>query len=671
MIELPHAITSDLAAATQREWLVTNGLGGFASGTVSGVATRRYHGLLVAALAPPRGRHVLVSHLDEWLTLGGARAALSSHAFPGAVHPDGWRRVESFALDPLPVWRLRAGHALLERSVFMVRGENTTVVRYTLLRAPRSALLTVRPFGAFRDFHSHRRVDPAVRVAADVDPEHPGTVRWTPHEGWVTVTLRSPGVFASSPDWWRDFEHAVERERGLDDREDLFTPGEFHLALAPGETAYVTVTSEREAPHDPAAAERDEVARLRSLVPSGETDARVAQLLVGVDAYRADRAEPPALLAGYPWFEDWGRDTLIAFTGAYLVPGRFAEGRALLAAFARYVDRGMVPNRFPDGASGHADYNTVDAPVWLFHAARRYVQYTGDAAFGVGVMLPALREVERWFRAGTRYGIRAGDDGLVYAGDPSSQLTWMDARVGDHAFTPRHGAPVEVNALWHAGLLTLAWLSELAGDHASAARHRAAAARTRESFRARFWNAADHYLYDAVREGGADASVRPNALYAVALPGELLDARQRRAVIDRARDELLVPFALRTLSPRDPAYRGRYAGDPWSRDGAYHQGTAWPFLLGAYTSALVRHASLSGDPSALDGARHAVRSLFEGFDEAVTARGLGHLPEIVEGDPPHRSVGCFAQAWSDAEALRALCEDGLARGPADELKVTG
>jgi predicted glycogen debranching enzyme len=665
MIELPAEILADLEAATRREWLVTNGLGGFAAGTVSGVATRRYHGLLVAALAPPRGRHVLVSHLDETLTVGAAQARLSSHAFPGAVTPDGWRHVAAFSVDPLPRWRVRACGALLERSVFMVRGANTTVVRYTLVEAPRSALLTVRPFGAFRDFHAHAKARPETRIEADVDPAQPGLARWTPHPGWVTVTLRAPGVFTPSPAWWRDFEHAIERERGLDDREDLFTPGEFHLALAPGESAYVTLSSEPSLPDDPAACERDEVSRLRALMPEDERDPRVALLHVAVDAYRADRADPPALLAGYPWFEDWGRDTLIAFTGAYLVPRRFEAGREVLAAFARYVDRGMLPNRFPDGAAGHADYNTVDAPVWFFHAARRYLQYTGDLAFALDVLRPALASVERWFRRGTRYGIHAADDGLVYAGDPNTQLTWMDARVGDHTFTPRHGAPVEVNALWHAGLLTLAWLSRLAGDPDAAARYAADADRTRDAFRARFWNDDTAYLFDAVRGDDRDPSVRPNALYAVALPGELLDAGQRRAVIERARAELLVPFALRTLSPRDPAYRGRYGGDPWHRDGAYHQGTAWPFLLGAYTGALVRHASLAGDAEALDRARRDVLGLFEGLADAVTAQGLGHLAEIFEGDAPHRPVGCFAQAWSDCEALRALYEDGHGRGPVD------
>ena len=665
MIKLPDDVVTDLRAATAREWLVTNGLGGFAAGTVSGVATRRYHGLLVAALAPPRGRHVVVSHLDESLMVRGRTTPLSAHAFPDIVHPAGWRHVAAFALDPLPVWTLRAGGATLERSVFMLRGSNTTVVRYTLRESPGAALLTLRPFGAFRDFHHHRREDPSMKLDAEVDADDPRTARWTPYPGWVTLTMRGQGPFVPSPDWWRSFDHAVERERGLDDREDLATPGEFHVPIGPGETVYFALTVDGSLPNDLAACEAEERARLLALAPAGEGDARVAALHRAVDAYRAECSEPPALLAGYPWFEDWGRDTLIAFTGAYLVTGRFDDGRRVLAAFARYVDQGMLPNRFPDGAAGSADYNTVDAPVWFFHAARRYVQYSGDRDFAVAVLRPALLEVERWFRKGTRYHIRVGGDGLVYAGGVGTQLTWMDARVGDTVFTPRHGAPVEVNALWHAGMLTLAWFAELAGDAADAETHRAEAARVKESFRAKFWNERTGYLHDAVREHERDGSVRPNALYAVALPGELLDAEQRAAVIDRARRELLVPLALRTLSPSDPQYRGRYGGDAWSRDGAYHQGTAWPFLIGAYTGALVRHAQLSGDAEAVAAARAEVLGLFEGLGEALAAQCVGHLAEILEGDAPHRPVGCFAQAWSDCEALRALHEDAYGNGPED------
>jgi predicted glycogen debranching enzyme len=489
----------DLAARTGREWLLTNGLGGYAAGTVSGVATRRYHGLLVAALSPPRGRHVLVSHLDETVVDGYRHTALSSHAFPGAVTPDGWRHITRFALAPLPTWDFAVDDLRIERSIAMLHGTHTVVVRYRHVAGPRAVSLRLRPFGVWRDFHHHTRGSAAAKLAAETDPARPGEAVLRPYPTMPAVRMRAPGVFHPSPDWWRDFEHAAESARGLDDREDAFTPGEFVVALGPAETVYVALTTEATLPDDLGAAFDAEADRLGSLAPADEPDPRVRALLRAVDAYRCDRANPPALLAGYPWFEDWGRDTLIAFTGVYLVPGRYDDARRLLAAFARYVDQGMVPNRFPDGGGGHADYNTVDAPLWLFHAARRYAQYTGDLDFLRDTMAPALEDIVAHYTRGTRYDIRVGADGLVYAGNPGTQLTWMDAKVGDQVFTPRHGAPVEINALWHAGRRTLAWLYDRVGDTARARAHRAAADAHAAAFRAAFWNAPVAYLFDVVR----------------------------------------------------------------------------------------------------------------------------------------------------------------------------
>ncbi|MDB4931340.1 MAG: hypothetical protein JWM10_3824 [Myxococcaceae bacterium] len=667
MIHLPAAVLSDLDALTAREWIVSNGLGGYASGTVSGVATRRYHGLLVAALSPPRGRRVLITHLDETLTLRYLRMPLSAHAFPGVVQPEGWRQLVTFAVDPLPRWQWRVGEAVLERTVFMVRGQNTTIVRYTLVDAPGAVALTVRPFGAFRDFHHHAKQNRDARISAVTVSDRPGTVLIKPYEDGPAVLMQSPGVFHPSPDWWRGFQHERERERGLDAEEDLFTPGEYVLALAPGESAHVVLTAEANLPHDLAHLEGSEIARLRALSPTTVGDPRLDQLYRAVDLYRAELARPPAVLAGYPWFEDWGRDTLIAFTGLYLVPKRFAEARELLAAFAKYVDGGMLPNRFPDAGGGKADDNTVDAPMWFLHAARRFVQYTGDLDFARRTLVPAMRDIVEAFRRGTKYNIHQRPDGLVSAGDATTQLTWMDARCGDTVFTPRHGCPVEINALWHAGLRSLAWLSTATGDEAAADRWHREADRVRVAFRERFWNPSLDYPFDVVRDDYRDPAVRPNALYAVALPGDLLSIEQCEAVLRRARAELLVPLAVRTLSPDDPAYKGRYGGDPWSRDSAYHQGTAWPFLLGAYTAAVVRVGRRRGTPEAEAEARAEAGRCYEGLAEGLTSYGLGHLPEVVDGDAPHRAGGCFAQAWSDAEALRGLVEDVAGAGPEDDL----
>ena len=661
MTRLPAPLFADRSALTTREWIAGNGLGGYASGTVSGIATRRYHGLLVAALAPPRGRRVLITHVDETLHDGDRATPLSTHEYPDAVVPDGWRHLVDFAVDPLPRWRWRVGDAVLERCVFMRRGHNTTVLRYTLVEGPRAVLLGVRPFGAFRDFHHHTQQNATARIDAVPLADEPGAVLLTPYAGGPTVVLHAPGPFLPSPSWWKRFHHALERERGLDAEEDLFTPGEFHLAIAPGQSVYVTMRTADSAHPDGAATEAAERARMASLVPPG-VDGTLASLHRAVDVYRADEARPPAVIAGYPWFEDWGRDTLIAFTGLYLVPRRYAAARELLAAFARYADHGMLPNRFPDGGAGHADDNTIDAPMWFLHAARRYVQHTGDTAFARDTLLPAMRGIVESWRAGTRYGIRQRPDGLVEGGDAGTQLTWMDARCGDTVFTPRHGSPVEINALWHAGLRSLDWMGARTGSERGA--WAAEADRMRGAFRERFWNPSLGYLHDVVRDGFTDPSVRPNALYAVGLPGDLLEPAQCEAILRRAREELLVPHAVRTLSPKDPAYRGRYGGDPFSRDGAYHQGTAWPFVLGAYTMAVARHGRRTGT---VDAARAEVRRCLAGLDEAMRSYGVGHLAEIVDGDAPHRPVGCFAQAWSDAEALRAWVEDGDGDGVADEL----
>ncbi len=663
---IPASIVTDLAEATHREWLVTNGLGGYASGTISGIATRRYHGLLVSSLAPPRGRHVMASHLDETVCYRGMVTPLGAHRFGSGFVSDGWQRIESFAVDPFPTWRLRAGDVVIERAVSMQRGRNTTLVRYTTLAAPGAHTLVVRPFLACRPFHEHTHANTSANLHAR---EIASGIVLRPYATLPPVTITAPGIFRADGAWWHDFAHAAETLRGLDDREDLWTPGEFIVALAPGESVYVLLSTEEQLPSDPAGCVSDEATRILALVPTASDPALAsteAMLLRSVDAYRAACAIPPALIAGYPWFEDWGRDTLISFVGAYLVTGQWSAGRDLLEAFARYIDQGLVPNRFPDSGGG-GDYNTVDAPLWYFHAARRYVQYTNDVDTLRAVLYPACCAIATGLRGGAPYGIRVGADGLLTAGDADTQLTWMDARVDGRPVTSRHGRAVEINALWHAALLTLAWMAERLGDGSNAASSRDHARRTRDSFREQFWNESQGYLYDIVRDDGADASLRPNALYAVALPGEILPLAQAASVVAIARKKLLVPLAVRTLAPDDARYVPAYRGDPTSRDRAYHMGTAWPFLVGVYATAVVRVAERNGDPTVVCAARQEVAELLHPLTNALTAGCVGHLSEVVDGNPPYRPGGCFAQAWSDCEALRALSEDALARGPLDRL----
>lgn len=658
MIDLSAEDLHGQAFSTAREWLVTNGLGGYASGTVSGISTRRYHGLLVAALSPPRGRHVLVSHVDESVTLRFLKAPLATHVFPGAVSPEGYKFLDGFSLSPLPTWRWRIGAALLERSIFMPQGQNTTIVRYTLVSAPGAVTLAVRPFCAFRDFHQHSRENSRAHIKADLARDRPGAVVLRPYSTLPAVTLIAPGVWISSADWWRDFVHDHERERGLDATEDLFTPGEFILSLAPGETAHIVATTESRFIDDPARLETRELSRLNALVTDPDPDPVVRALHVSLDAYRTHAIKPPGVISGFPWRDDNTRDTLIAFTGCYLVTRRFNEAREFITALLRSADQFLSPGRLAD--------NPLDTPLWLFHAARRYLHYTNDHALGRELFWPSLDSLARGLCALSHSDISVGPDGLLYGGTPNAPRTWMNARINEVVFTPRDGAPVEVNALWHTAQRTLAWMARRYNLTADADRWSTSADRTRDSFRQRFWNPSTGFLNDVVgRNDTHDASVRPNALYALALPGELLSLDHCASVLQRTHDELLVPLGVRSLSPHDPRYRGHYTGDPWSRESAYHQGTAWPFLLGTYASALTRTARRSGDPDSLSIARHAVSALFSGLEKALLTYGLGHLSELLDGDLPHRHTGCFAYALSDSEALRALCEDSKNLGPDD------
>ncbi len=679
--------------ALTHEWLVTDSLGGYASGTVVGPNTRRYHGLLVAPLAPPLGRHVLLAKLDEAIEVAGARYDLATNEFhDGTVHPRGYERLLSFRLvDGLPVWRYAAGPVTLEKRVWMERGQRTVYTGYTLHgEVPARLLLT--PLCAFRDFHRETigsedwrfQVEPLGSGSGVTVHAYPGA---TPYHLLIAPPAGRQWSLDGPSGWWWQFLHRAERERGLDHLEDLYAIGTFACDLPPGATLIVAATVE-----DPRATEARLTETMRRIEGAGGEDSSgagespdgpfVAQLRRAAHQFLVARAvpgAPPALdeagapaartvIAGYHWFGDWGRDTMIALPGLALATGRFDEASAILRAFSRYVDRGMLPNRFPDSGAplGEGDYNTLDATLWYFHAIDAIAQATGDSAL-VADLYPVLDEIIAWHVRGTRFGIRVDPaDGLVRADNP--QLTWMDAKVGDWVVTPRAGKPVEIAALWHHALgLMERWAGMLyrADDAGRFGELRRCAA---EGFRRRFWNAAAGYLYDVVDgPGGNDASLRPNQIIAAALPDCPLEPAQRKAVVDAIVRDLWTPRGLRTLSPHDPRYCGRYEGDPRRRDGAYHQGTVWPWLLGPLVDA---HLLVYGD-------RAAARRLIEPLREHLFAEaGVGSISEIFDGDAPHAPRGCIAQAWSVAEVFRAWMrtEPGPAPGgarpgtqPADQL----
>jgi predicted glycogen debranching enzyme len=655
-IDFGRDICGDLASAETREWLVTNGIGGFACGTVAGTLTRRYHGLLVAALKPPLGRTLLLSKLDETVEYDDRSYPLFANRWDdGAVDPHGYALIERFRLEgTTPVWNFAFGDALFEKRLWMQPGANTTYVRYTLLRAGRPLRLQVKALVNYRDYHASTH---AGDWRMKIEPVERG-LRIEAFDGATPFYLLSTeAAVRPAHEWFRNFFLGVERYRGLDDHEDHLFAGAFEATLAPGESLTLVASTDPAPALDADATQEARQRHERELLESWEqtnavsaslAPAWIRQLVLAADQFivrRPLRDDPEAMsvIAGYPWFGDWGRDTMISLPGLTLAVGRAELARKILLTFARFVDRGMLPNVFPD-AGETPEYNTVDAALWYFEAVRQYYAATGDAAL-VRDLFPVLADMADWHVRGTRYSIRMDSaDGLLAAGEPGVQLTWMDAKVGDWVVTPRIGKPVEINALWFNALLTLTELAELAGE--SGARYRQMAARARAGFQ-RFWNDAAGYCFDVLDgPGGDDASLRPNQIFAVSLPASPLTPEQQRAVVDVCARQLLTSHGLRSLASGHADYQGRYGGGPRQRDGAYHQGTVWSWLLGPFALA---HARVYGDPA-------QALAFLAPMQYHLRAACLGTVSEILDADPPFTPRGCFAQAWSVAEILRAWSE---------------
>ncbi len=645
-IDLDRATCSHFEAAVEREWLVTNGLGGYASGTVAGAATRRYHGLLVAALEPPLGRTVLVAGLDVQAEYQGRTHGLTTQEYAvGTLHPDGWRYHESFMLNGgIPQWTFALGDARLTQSVWMGQGVNTTYLRFHLESASAPLRLRLSPLCTYRDYHAHGRG--GWQLATTVVPEG---IRIDAYPGARPYRLLcAEASCALRGDWFWSFHHRMEAERGLDSVEDLFRPAEFLLELAPGGTATLILTAEPDAVESPQGAlSADQRRRASLLLPVIRQPGWVRQLALAADQFivaRGSSAGPGAtVIAGYPWFGDWGRDTMIALPGLTLPTGRPEVAARILRTFAGHLSEGMLPNRFPDGGAA-PEYNTVDATLWYFHAVAAYLHTTADDKL-VRELWPRLTEIIDWHLRGTRHGIGVDPaDGLLRAGEPGVQLTWMDAKVGDWVVTPRIGKPVEINALWYHALTVMTRLSERVEDAALARRYAGLAARVRESFRQRFWYADGGYLYDVVDgPDGNDPALRANQIFAVSLSPDLLPPDQAAAVVATCQRELLTPMGLRSLAVGQPGYVGTYAGGPVARDAAYHQGTVWSWLLGPFALAHFR----------VHGRRAEAQALLAGIGSHLAEACVGSVSEIFDGDAPHRPRGCCAQAWSVAEILRA------------------
>jgi glycogen debranching enzyme len=668
---------------------VTNGLGGFACGTVAGANTRRYHGFLTASLSPPVERTLMVAKIELSVRYLGVDTDLSANEFAGgAISGQGFVHLESFAVeDGIPVWRYAVADALLEARIFMAPGANTSYLRLELLRATGPVQVTLKPLVTYRDYHSHGRGAKAFQLEAGAD--FCGVQAFAGARPYRLSISR--GRFTAAPEWYWNFWHRMEAERGLDAAEDLLTPGSFEVALSPRQAVCLAATAEMAAPapaDDVLAALKLASQRLIAPLPKsapvwirtlaqasdqfvvrrggvgggGGTATAMSSLAAAANAAGPRAAAPDAaaasasIIAGYPWFADWGRDAMISLPGLATSLGRYDVAAGLLRNYAGFVDRGMLPNCFPDGGEA-PQYNTADATLWMFHALDDYLQAHPDPDL-VRSLFPALMAIIHAHAEGTRYGIHVDPaDGLLHAGEPGTQLTWMDAKHGDQVFTPRVGKPVEINALWLNALDVAVRLAARVRDAGVAGVTSVTGVAEEESFcqslltRAsasfgRFWNEERGCLYDVIDVGGGsthEACIRPNQILAVSLPCCPLSPGQMRAVVDCCGRELLTSHGLRSLSPKDRGYIGRYQGDAWQRDAAYHMGTVWGWLLGPFARA---HYRVHGD------ARLA-QSFLAPAAEQLNSDCLGSLSEIFDGDAPHSARGCFAQAWSVAEILRS------------------
>ena len=622
------------------EWLETDGLGGFACGTAVGVRTRKYHGWYIPAVPPPRKRWMVVAGCEELVLCDGKTTGISTQFYRDSAPFDGRTNLKRFALEPFPTWRHEADGLVVERSLCLPRGRSASLVRWVNL-GPRTIELQVRPLLAFRDLHALQReggFSAATEVAGD--------------RAWIRPDGDLPALHARAPgarprvdaDWYRRFHYSVEVERGYDSDEDLWNPLVWSWDLESGAEAHL-IFSHEDVSEEPSAL-REAERRRRDLF-SSTGDALFDEVARRAEAFLAEPSEGgPTVLAGFPWFGDWGRDAMIAAPGLALATGRYRPFARVLNSFAAHRRGGLLPSSFP-GDGEEPEYNSIDAPLWFILAVEWFGRARRDPS-RPSPLVGAVRDVMDAYRTGTSFGIGAGDDLLLAGGIPGRAITWMDAVVDGEPVTPRIGRAVEINALWHAALKASARIERLSGDSARARDLEADAWHVARRFNEVFWCEEEERLYDVVSEAGPDRSLRPNQIFAASLSEDLLPPHRARAVYWSVRRHLLTPFGLRTLDPRDPRYQGRCDGTQRERDLAYHQGTVWPWLMGAFIDTHVRIFGQTPD------SLRTVRGWLAPLRAHVRQAGIGSVSEIFDGDPPHAPRGCFAQAWSVAELFRVV-----------------
>jgi predicted glycogen debranching enzyme len=643
MLSKGKSIVGNFSEAIQHEWLETNGLGGWASSSIIGCNTRRYHGLLVAATKPPAERMALVSKLDETIVVNDKRIELGTNQYRDhIIYPNGHEYIEQFSKDLFPQWIYKVNGIELRKTIAMVHGENTTVVLYEVVKALQSFHLELLPLLSVRGYHSLMHTNNAANHEVDFSYN---TLTAKIYNDTPAVYIHVPGrEYYHHPNWFFHFNYTVEQYRGLDYEEDLFNPGHFSVELREGDTIGIILSTEDTAGRNAVELLQQEEKRRKELIKD-ENNKTIQQLLLAADQFIVKRgADLKTVIAGYHWFTDWGRDTMIALPGLCLTTGRYEDAKKILSVFAQTVSMGMLPNRFQDN-NEPPEYNNVDGTLWYFVSIHQYLQATGDNNFVLNELLPVLKDIIDWHFKGTRYNIHIAEDGLLYAGEKGQQLTWMDARIGNWVVTPRMGKPVEIQALWYNALKIFAELLRMNQQQNDADLVELSAAKAKQSFEQLFWYAQGGYLYDVLDEQGyADATLRPNQLLAVSLPFSLLGDDKARSILKVIEEQLYTTVGLRSLPVNDEQYVHNYGGDAWHRDASYHQGTVWSWLLGPYVDTLIK----------VKAEKEKIKGVIDAFAYHLNEGCIGSVAEIFDADAPHHPRGCIAQAWGVAEWLRVM-----------------
>jgi len=650
MITINQKEISDFSKSSKLEWIETNGVGGYASSTIIGLNSRRYHGLLVSANNPPVEKEVIVSKLDEAIVLKNKFYELSVNQFPGNVSPKGYQYLVEFKKDLFPEFIYKVDSVKIKKTIAAISERNTTVIIYEVLEAIEEFEIQLTPFIAMRDFHSLRKAD--VNLQAEYSFKNNLLKLNLQNRPTTLFASINKGEFTSCPDWYYNFEYLEELNRGLDYREDLFKPGFFKTSVNKGDKIIVTLSS---IPilRDGLYLFEKEKYRREKIVADSKNNTILKQLLLAADQFIVKRKESgKTIIAGYHWFSDWGRDTMISLPGLTLSTKRFNDAQSILETFAAAVDKGMIPNRFPDYGES-PEYNTVDASLWFIIAIKKYLDASNDFYFVRETLYPIVKNIISWHEKGTRHNIYEDYDGLLYSGEPGVQLTWMDAKIGDWVVTPRQGKAVEINALWYNVLHIAAYLSNVFNKKTCEAYYKKKANKVFKNFNETFWNEEGGYLFDYVDDDYKDSSFRPNQIYAISLPYKLLGSEKAKLIVDKVYENLYTPFGLRSLSPNNENYKPIYTGDQYLRDSAYHQGTVWSFLLGAFADAIEFAYPKENEVR--------IKKIIENFILHISNAGLGTVSEIFDGNFPHNSKGCIAQAWGVAEFLRIYQKYGSAK----------